>query len=90
MTPYTWTLAEVVSATGGRLIGRSAAMSFSAIGIDSRAIAADDLFVAVAGETHDGHTFVADLLDRGIQGVVVAGQLRTPPGRGAGRSCEPN
>ncbi|HSO18687.1 MAG TPA: Mur ligase domain-containing protein, partial [Desulfosarcina sp.] len=58
MASYAWTIAEVLLATGGRSIGGSAAPSFSAIGIDSRTIAADHLFVAIAGESHDGHDYV--------------------------------
>jgi UDP-N-acetylmuramoyl-tripeptide--D-alanyl-D-alanine ligase len=61
-----------VAATGGRLLAGGADTSFAAIGIDSRTITASQLFVAVAGETHDGHRFVNDVLDRGINGVVVA------------------
>ncbi len=48
-------------------------MGFAGIGIDSRTIGPDDLFVAIAGESHDGHRFVTDVLDRGVKGVVVAG-----------------
>ena len=46
-------------------------MTFAGIGIDSRSIDPDGLFVAIAGESHDGHRFVADVLDRGVKGVVV-------------------
>ncbi len=72
MTPHTWTTKQVLDATGGTLHSGGADISFAAIGIDSRTIAADQLFIAVAGETHDGHAFVSDVLDRGIRGVVVA------------------
>ena len=47
-------------------------MGFTGIGIDSRTIGPDHLFVAIAGESHDGHRFVADVLDRDVKGVVVA------------------
>jgi len=72
VTPYTWTIADILSATGGRLISGPATSTYSAIGIDSRTIAEDHLFVAVAGETHDGHGFVTDVLDRGVRGILVA------------------
>ena len=72
MTPYPWTSEQVLAATGGTLLAGGADISFAAIGIDSRTIATGHLFVAVAGETHDGHAFVNDVLDRGINGVVVA------------------
>lgn len=71
MTPYRWSATQVMQATGGSLLcgGRSA--DYGGVGIDSRTIAADQLFVAIAGDAHDGHRFVADVLDRGVKGVVV-------------------
>lgn len=55
-------------------------MGFAGIGIDSRLIGPDHLFVAIVGESHDGHHFVADVLDRGVKGVVVAdGQVTHLP-----------
>ncbi|WP_372681848.1 UDP-N-acetylmuramoyl-tripeptide--D-alanyl-D-alanine ligase [Desulfosarcina sp.] len=70
MKPFGWTTEQVLTATGGSLVSGSADMTFAGIGIDSRTIGPDDLFVAIAGETHDGHRFVADVLDRGVKGVV--------------------
>jgi UDP-N-acetylmuramoyl-tripeptide--D-alanyl-D-alanine ligase len=61
-----------MTATGGSLITGTAGMVFTGIGIDSRTIGPEQLFVAIAGDTHDGHHFVADVLDRGVRGVVVA------------------
>jgi UDP-N-acetylmuramoyl-tripeptide--D-alanyl-D-alanine ligase len=72
MKPFGWTLEQVLTATGGSLISGSADMAFAGIGIDSRMIAPDHLFVAIVGESHDGHRFVSDVLDRGVKGVVVA------------------
>ena len=72
MRPYGWKTEEVLTATGGSLISGSADMAFAGIGIDSRMIAPDHLFVAIVGESHDGHRFVSDVLDRGVKGVVVA------------------
>lgn len=43
------------------------------VSIDSRRIAAGDLFFAVRGPNRDGHAFVADALARGAAGAVVAG-----------------
>ncbi|MGA6926833.1 MAG: UDP-N-acetylmuramoyl-tripeptide--D-alanyl-D-alanine ligase, partial [Desulfosarcina sp.] len=72
MTPYAWTTTQILSATRGRLVAGEPDMRFAGIGIDSRSIAPDDLFVAITGPVHDGHRFVADVLDRGVRGVVVA------------------
>lgn len=71
MTPFPWSTREVLQATGGSLLFSSAPAVFNRIGIDSRKIETDQLFVAIVGETHDGHQFVAEVLDRGAAGIVV-------------------
>ncbi len=77
---------EMAAAAGGRVVRGDAGAAFGVFGIDSRAIVSGQLFVAIAGDRHDGHSFVGDALDRGARGVVVA------TGRGeaaAGRDPEP-
>ena len=49
-----WTVDEVVSATGGHLEGKVTLM-LNGVAIDSRAINAGDIFVAIKGERTDGH-----------------------------------
>jgi UDP-N-acetylmuramoyl-tripeptide--D-alanyl-D-alanine ligase len=73
VTPYAWPIADVLTATGGSLMAGPADRVFAGIGIDSRTIGPDQLFVAIVGESHDGHRFVHDVLDGGIKGVIVAG-----------------
>ncbi len=83
--PLAWTVADCLKATGGKLIGTDTDRSFSRVIIDSRIITADDLFVAVVGDTHDGHSFIDDVLSSGVRGII-AEQSRTdelsplPPG----------
>jgi UDP-N-acetylmuramoyl-tripeptide--D-alanyl-D-alanine ligase len=76
VSPYPWTIAEVLAASGGSLISGSQEPLFAGIGIDSRKIGPDQLFVAIVGESHDGHRFVGDVIDRGVKGVMVAGDRR--------------
>ena len=45
--------------------------------IDSRIVAPGDLYVAIIGETHDGHEFCDKAIDAGAVAVMVAG-LETP------------
>jgi UDP-N-acetylmuramoyl-tripeptide--D-alanyl-D-alanine ligase len=90
----TLTGADVAAAAGGRVVRGDAAAPFGVFGIDSRAIVAGQLFIAIAGERHDGHAFVGDALDRGARGVVVAAgraSAATDAGAGgaAGRQPEP-
>lgn len=54
------------------------------VSIDSRRVSAGDLFFAVRGPNRDGHAFVADALERGAAGAVVAGGARAPAAAPAG------
>ena len=64
-----WTAKEAAAATGGAPRGGWEA---SGVAIDSRAIAAGDLFVAVAGPNHDGHCFVNRALAGGAAAAMVS------------------
>ncbi len=66
-----WTAEAARIATGGR---RGGEWSARRVSIDSRTVAPDDLFFAIAGPSHDGHDFVADALSRGAAGAVVSRQ----------------
>jgi UDP-N-acetylmuramoyl-tripeptide--D-alanyl-D-alanine ligase len=64
-------LAEVLAATGGELAALGAATRFPGVATDTRKLRAGELFVAIQGETHDGHAFVADAVRRGAGAVVI-------------------
>ncbi len=65
------TAGDIVAATGGGLARGRADRPIEGISIDSRTVAAGDLFVAIRGERFDGHRFVADALSRGAWGAMV-------------------
>jgi UDP-N-acetylmuramoyl-tripeptide--D-alanyl-D-alanine ligase len=71
LKPEPWRTVDLLTATGGELISGEPSTAFSGIGIDSRRIQPGEIFVAIKGETHDGHGFVREILDRGGRGVVV-------------------
>jgi UDP-N-acetylmuramoyl-tripeptide--D-alanyl-D-alanine ligase len=50
--------------------GRQASREFKAITTDSRKIRGGELFVAVKGETHDGHDYIESALKSGAAGVL--------------------
>jgi UDP-N-acetylmuramoyl-tripeptide--D-alanyl-D-alanine ligase len=77
-TAMPWTAEDLCRATGGDLLSGSPAAAFAGLAIDSRRIAAGEAFVAIIGDTHDGHRFIVDVLTRGVQGLVV-GQGRFTP-----------
>jgi UDP-N-acetylmuramoyl-tripeptide--D-alanyl-D-alanine ligase len=69
-----WTSAEAVAATGGR---NNAEWSATGVSIDSRNLAAGDLFVALVGPSHDGHDYIAAALGAGAAAAIVG---RVPRG----------
>ena len=71
MTPR-WTAHDLLEATGGTM-----GVPFVATGvsIDTRTIQPGDLFVALRGETSDGHAYVADAIAKGAAGAMVHGAM---------------
>jgi UDP-N-acetylmuramoyl-tripeptide--D-alanyl-D-alanine ligase len=73
-------LAEIARAVGGRLVD-GAEPDVTVVGpvvIDSRAVAAGALFVAVRGEHADGHDFAADAADAGAVAVLATRRVGVP------------
>ncbi|MDE2383227.1 MAG: UDP-N-acetylmuramoylalanyl-D-glutamyl-2,6-diaminopimelate--D-alanyl-D-alanine ligase [Alphaproteobacteria bacterium] len=66
-----WTVQELLAATGGKLLGEVKA-PLNGVSIDTRTIAAGDIFIALKGESRDGHDFVAQALQAGAGLAVVA------------------
>ena len=69
MTEALWTGAEVIAATGGR---GDADWQAQGVSIDTRTLEAGDLFVALAGDNHDGHDYLADAFARGASAALVS------------------
>ena len=69
--PIPWTTAEIVKATQGELLCGDLKHSFSGISIDSRSISVNELFVAIKGDVHDGHSFTSDAIERGVSGLLI-------------------
>jgi len=66
-----FTAAEVSFVCGGALFGVAPELVFTGVCTDSRAIWPGCLFVALRGESFDGHAFVASALRAGAAGVLV-------------------
>lgn len=64
-----FTFSEIVTATGGRLIGSSNG-EVSGVSTNSRTIAAGELFVPLRGERFDGHTFIPDIAAKGVTALL--------------------
>jgi len=72
-----FTLAQVQAATGAQFIAGTAGETplsgwISGWSIDSRTVAAGDLFFAIKGDHLDGHAFVDEVLARGAAAAVVS------------------
>ncbi|MGD8366215.1 MAG: UDP-N-acetylmuramoyl-tripeptide--D-alanyl-D-alanine ligase [Desulfobacterales bacterium] len=91
MAETIWTGEQILKATGADRVCGDPSAVFSNIGIDSRTVAADELFVAVRGEVHDGHRFAPAVVDAGCRGLLVGkemvGALPVDRWRQAGAFC---
>lgn len=67
MTPIT--LNQVREFTGGRLRGENVVIT--AVTTDSRAVQPGSLYVAIKGDNHDGHTFLASAAANGAAAALV-------------------
>lgn len=88
MTDHHLTLGDVLAATGGQLRGLGTPeLPLSGVAHDSRQLRPGELFVALRGPQHDGHTYLADAFARGaaaalverVPADVVAGEGEGPP-----------
>ncbi|MBW2155876.1 MAG: UDP-N-acetylmuramoyl-L-alanyl-D-glutamate--2,6-diaminopimelate ligase [Deltaproteobacteria bacterium] len=71
LTPIPWTAAEILEATGGELFCGDSNATFAGVSIDSRRISVEDFFVAIKGDVHDGHSFIEDVMKKGVGGLLV-------------------
>ncbi len=69
-----WTAAEMVQATGGQIKGASD-WQVSGLALDNRKTQKGDLFIALAGEHHDGHDYVEAAIDRGAVAALVSREM---------------
>ncbi len=67
----TFTIADILTATGGALVQRGAGDAFCGVSTDSRTTQTGQLFIPLSGERHDGHVFIPKALNRGARGVLV-------------------
>jgi UDP-N-acetylmuramoyl-tripeptide--D-alanyl-D-alanine ligase len=75
------TLAEILAATGGEIVasgGLGEGDEVEGVSTDTRAITAGALFVALRGETFDGHDHVARAAEAGARAVVIERDVASP------------
>lgn len=65
-----FTVGEILSATGGDLMAGKKETCFAGVSIDSRSVAADELFWGIKGDRFDGNDFRDDAFSKGVTGFV--------------------
>ena len=51
--------------------GKRDFFNFKNISIDSRTLLKNDLFIAIKGKNFDGHSFLPEVLNKGVKSVVI-------------------
>jgi len=82
---HVWTLEEISLRTDGKVYGERR-IGITTLAFDSRTVipAETTLFIALAGEHHDGHQFIGELYDQGVRTFMVSHlpDLTSYPGAG--------
>jgi UDP-N-acetylmuramoyl-tripeptide--D-alanyl-D-alanine ligase len=81
-------IADYISALGAevRFDSSEREKHFRGAAIDSRTIEPDNIFFCVAGETHDGHDFIAQAVEKGAA-AIVAGHRASVDTAGLGNAA---
>ncbi len=68
-----WTMEKLATLLKGKIHGRRD-QSFSRLSIDSRTLVSsgETLFIALAGDQHDGHKYIPELYKRGVRAFLVS------------------
>jgi UDP-N-acetylmuramoyl-L-alanyl-D-glutamate--2,6-diaminopimelate ligase len=75
------TLGALFDGLSAEYVGCDPSTPITGLAVDSRLVAPGMAFVAIAGGSHDGHAFVADVLAAGAAAVVVQrGRIESPNG----------
>jgi len=71
-----WTIEQVAEAVAGKAgHGLNPVARMAGVSIDSRTVRDGELFIAIHGPNHDGHDYVAAVMDSGAVAAVVAEPL---------------
>ncbi|MEZ4227419.1 MAG: UDP-N-acetylmuramoyl-tripeptide--D-alanyl-D-alanine ligase [Polyangiaceae bacterium] len=73
-------VSEILALTSGRLLGGAKDVVCRGVTTDSRRDVAGSLFVALSGESFDGHEFIAAVVNAGAVAALVERDVSVPPG----------
>lgn len=74
---------QIAQACAGQLAAADPELAVVGVTTDSRRVQAGELYVALPGERHDGHDFLADVKARGAALALVSDANRLPAGMAA-------
>lgn len=82
MSPDLWTLDDLCRVTNGQRAptDSTASPAITGFSFDSRHVVSGDLFVALKGETTDGHDFVQTAFQAGAAAALIEHPLKNMPG----------
>ena len=72
------TVADLLAATGGTLLGGDALTALEHISLDSRTMEGNDLFIPVIGEKTDGHRYIAGAFAAGAAASLTSRHDKVP------------
>jgi UDP-N-acetylmuramoyl-tripeptide--D-alanyl-D-alanine ligase len=67
-----WTVEKLIEATQGQLVQGDPDHALTGISTDTRRVGPGNCFVALTGESHDGHDFVSGAVAKGATALVVS------------------
>ena len=65
------TIGDIVTATGGRLMRGQPDRICQGVSTDTRNLSPGNLYIAIAGDRFDGHTFIPSAVEGGAAGIVL-------------------
>lgn len=72
MSDILWSAKDASLVTGGKTAG---AWVSSGLSIDSRTVKPGDLFIAIKGDSSDGHGYAASAIEKGASAIVVSHEI---------------
>ncbi len=77
-----WNLEQIVEGTQGVVEGAPGPQTnITGFSIDSRTVKPGDVFIAIKGETHDGHRFIPDVVKKDVSAIIAARGANLPEER---------
>lgn len=79
-----WTAPDILNAVNGVALGHTdqntalEEITITGVAIDSRQVKPGDMFVAIKGDRHDGHHFIASAIGNGAAAIMISDHVDLP------------